>query len=69
MLFLLSRIQSTIAPYAARICSGLWLFQTSFVPRCIMTTSGRDDDSQPGNCFCATMPVARIPPWPSLAPS
>jgi hypothetical protein len=66
---LLCRIQSTIVPYAARICAGLWLLQTSFVPRCIMTTSGRDDDSQPGSSLRATIPVARIPPWPSLAPS
>jgi len=69
MLLLLSRIQSTMVPYAARIWAGLWLFQTSFVPRCIMTTSGRVDDSQPTSSLRDTMPVARMPPWPSLAPS
>ncbi len=67
--FLLARIHSTIVVNAASISAGLRLFHTSLVPRCIMTTSGVDRDSHPGSSRRDTMPVARMPPWPSLAPS
>ena len=48
---LLARIWSTSLLNAARMVAGAMLLHTSFVPRCIITMSGRVADSQPGSWF------------------
>src|SRR5690349_18324920 len=45
------------------------LLQTSLVANCIITTSGLDDESQPGSWLLLRIPVAWNPPCPSLSPS
>lgn len=45
------------------------LLHTSFVPKCIITMSGRVAESQPGSWFWSATFVTRAPPWPSLSPS
>jgi hypothetical protein len=69
MLGLLARIWSTSVLKAARIVAGAMLLQTSLVPRCMITMSGRVAASQGGSWFWLAMLVARMPPWPSLSPS
>src|SRR5690242_18606909 len=62
MFGLLARIWLTIVVYASRIVAGAMLLHTSFVPRCMMTTSGVVAASQGGSWFWLAMFVARIPP-------
>jgi hypothetical protein len=66
---LLARIWSTSLLYAASTTSVLSALHTSFVPKCISTTSGRVAASQPGSWFWSATAVTSAPPWPSLSPS
>lgn len=42
---------------------------TRKLTKCIITKSGLDLSNQPGNSLLETIPVARMPPCPSFAPS
>ena len=56
---LFARIWFTNVLKAARMVVGVRLFQTSFVPKCMITMSGLSEESQPGRRFWLATSVAK----------